>query len=149
MLPLFYNPRKSQNHSQSLTKEIEHLLNDTAHDLLDSLEDALIPSDIKADLTESDNAYVVRLEMPGVASDQFNVTTKENVLTISGNKNYTATGKTLRQESFNGKFTRSFTLSRKANMESIKAELKDGVLTLTIEKHPETQPKTISVSVAV
>jgi HSP20 family protein len=45
-----------------------------------------------------------------------------------------------------GSFTRSFTLPEAADLDHVKAELKDGVLTLVLPKKPEMQPKRIQVN---
>ncbi len=86
--------------------------------------------------------------MPGVKQDQINITLNQNVLTLSvelPQPTLAEEQRSLLAERTWGKFTRSLTLPRPVNSETVEAVYTDGVLTLTLPVAPEAQPKRISV----
>jgi HSP20 family protein len=102
------------------------------------------------DIYEGQNELVVKAELPEVKPDELDIRVENNILTIRGErkfekkvdeKNY------LRVERAYGSFARSFSLANTVNTEAIKAEYKDGVLTLSIPKREEAKPKQIKVNV--
>jgi HSP20 family protein len=100
------------------------------------------------DVKETKDAYVVKADLPGIADKDVDITVTGNVLTISGQREeehreegdryYTS-------ERSYGRFSRSLSLPDGADAESVKADLKEGVLTVHIPKRPEVQPKRISL----
>jgi len=104
----------------------------------------------RANLFDAGNALVAVLEVPGVGEDDIEIEAHQDALTITG------TRKTEKPEGYRahrnerrpGKFTRSFGLPCKVDLEKTKANLKNGLLTVTLEKAAEAQPKKISVSVS-
>jgi HSP20 family protein len=103
-------------------------------------------------LTLKDDGKALQLTalVPGIPQDQLKVSLHDNVLTISGErKNDVPEGyKVHRRERGMIQFSRSFTLPSKVDADKTTAELKDGVLTLTLEKAAEAQPRQISVRAA-
>lgn len=101
------------------------------------------------DITERENEYVIRTEMPGVSKDAIDVTLAEGVLTISGECKYEHDAREgdrlLRQERRYGKFARSVHLGTQINEKAVKANYKDGVLELTLPKAEEVKPKKIAI----
>src|SRR5246500_2393875 len=102
------------------------------------------------DIFESEHELVVKADLPDVKPEELDIRVENNILTIRGErkfekkvdeKNY------LRVERSYGSFSRSFSLANTVNSEAIKADYKDGVLTLTIPKREEAKPKQIKVSV--
>ena len=102
------------------------------------------------DIYEGQNELVVKAELPEVKPDELDIRVENNILTIRGErkfekkvdeKNY------LRVERAYGSFARSFSLANTVNTEAIKAEYRDGVLTLSIPKREEAKPKQIKVNV--
>ena len=93
---------------------------------------------------ESDDAYYIEVDLPGVKKEDIEITTEDNVLTISGERKYRDEVKEddyYKVESRYGKFTRSFTLPEKVDVEHITAESKDGVLEVVIPKIKEEEKK--------
>ncbi len=93
---------------------------------------------------ESDDAYYIEVDLPGVKKEDIEITTEDNVLTISGERKYrdeVKEGDYYKVESRYGKFTRSFTLPEKVDVEHISAESKDGVLEVVIPKIKEEEKK--------
>lgn len=102
------------------------------------------------DIRETDEAYIVTAELPGLSADQISVRFKNGGLTISGqkqeDKREEAGSYHLRERSW-GRFQRSLTLPDGIDAENMSAVHADGVLTVTIPKSqsPEDGEKTISV----
>jgi len=103
-----------------------------------------------ADVIEHDDAIVVTIDMPGVDEQSLDVKVEENVLSVTGRTSVAdPQGYELLHRDYEpGHFERSFTLSSELDREGIKAQLKHGVLSLTLPKSQDTQPKRIKVESA-
>ena len=100
------------------------------------------------DVKETKDAYVVRGDLPGVREGDIDVSVTGNVLTISGRREQESREENdqyFALERSYGTFMRTLTMPDGANLEEVRAELKDGVLTLTIPKRPEVQPRKIAI----
>jgi HSP20 family protein len=100
------------------------------------------------DIAEDDGRYVVTLELPGSKKDDITVEMKDQILTIRGEKRNEREEKKEHSrwvERSYGSFSRSFTLPANAAADQIKAEFRDGVLTVEVPKAEEAKPKTISI----
>jgi HSP20 family protein len=117
--------------------------------------DRLFESPLRAwtptlDVQEDKDNYSVSLELPGLKREDIQVTLNDGALVISGERNSekVADGVEVhRQERFYGKFQRALTLSAPVAADQVKAQYKDGVLTVTLPKTEEAKPKQIDVSV--
>ncbi len=100
------------------------------------------------EVLERDDSYLLRADLPGVKEEDLDVSLHKNVLTISGMRQSEERkeGETyyLYERSY-GNFTRSFSLPEAADGERIEANLKDGVLNVSIGKKAESKPKKISL----
>ncbi|BAF71338.1 Hsp20/alpha crystallin family protein [Sulfurovum sp. NBC37-1] len=99
---------------------------------------------------EGEDAYHVEIDLPGIKKEDIEITTEDNVLTISGERKMKDEVKEedyYKVESAYGKFSRSFTLPEKVDIENIHAESKDGVLEVVIPKlkEEEKKPKKIEI----
>jgi HSP20 family protein len=100
------------------------------------------------EVKETKESYLFKADLPGVKEADLDITRTGNRLTVSGKRE---AEKEERAETYYayersyGSFTRSFTLPEGIDGEHIRADLKDGVLTLVIPKTPEAQPKKISL----
>ena len=100
------------------------------------------------DIHENDNAYTVVVPLPGVKPDDINVKMQNGVLSISGElpqPHVNDNSKVVVQERYYGKFSRSVTLPQSVDADKVEAAYEDGVLTLTLPKVPEAQPKQIAI----
>jgi HSP20 family protein len=100
-----------------------------------------------ADIFETDQALTVVLEMPGVAKDRVEIGVENDVLTISGQidfSNYEGL-QPLYTEYNIGNYSRSFQLSSKIEQDGITAELKDGVMTLVLPKAEKAKSRRIKL----
>ena len=100
------------------------------------------------DIFETEQALTVVLEMPGVSKESVEVGVENDVITITGridSSKYEGL-QPLYTEYNIGNYSRSFQISSKIEQEGIKAELKDGVMTLVLPKAEKALPRRISVS---
>ena len=101
------------------------------------------------DISETENNFEIRAELPGVSESDVNISVTDNRLTVKGEKRQEAEmeGKSYhRVERRYGNCQRSFTLPRNVETSSIKAGYADGVLTLTIPKAEEAKPTEIPIT---
>lgn len=103
----------------------------------------------KVNTREGKEAYHVEVELPGIKKEEVDVKVDGNVLTISGERNLREEVKEEdyhKVESFYGKFSRSFTLPERVDVENIHAESTDGLLEVIIPKlHIDTSSKKIEI----
>ncbi len=102
------------------------------------------------DIYEREHELVVKADLPDVKPEELDIRVENNILTIRGERKFERKADEknyLRVERSYGSFARSFSLANTVNTEAIKADYKDGVLTLTVPKREEAKPKQIKVSV--
>ncbi len=103
------------------------------------------------DVIETRDAFVVSADVPGVSKRDLNITLTGTVLSIQGEKKEEEKGekgrKFFRKETWTGGFRRTLDLPETADPERVSADLKDGVLVVTIQKREEVKPRLISVNV--
>ena len=114
-------------------------------------QESTIPSRVFLPLTdifETDQALTVVLEMPGVNKESVEVGVENDVLTINGQIDFSKYEglQPLYIEYNIGNYSRSFQISSKIDQDGIKAELKDGVMTLVLPKAEKAKPRRISVA---
>lgn len=99
------------------------------------------------DIKEKPDAFVLKADLPGVRSEDLDVQANEHRITISGKREEEKEQKgetSYRMERSYGSFSRSFPLPEAIDASRVNAELKNGVLTLTVPKkegHPSTSVK--------
>jgi len=116
----------------------------------DQKQETTVPARVfvpPADIYESEDALTVVLEMPGVQKANIDVRVEEGTLQIDGRLDVAKyEGLMPLYTEYNiGHYARSFRLSNKIDQSKIAAELKDGVLSLTLPKAEEAKPRTIKV----
>ena len=117
---------------------------------LEQKEETTIPARVflpTSDIYETQNALTVILEMPGVEKNNVDVRVQDGVLNVEGRLDLSKYQglQPLYTEYNIGDYARSFRLSSKIDQSKIGAELKDGVLSLTLPKVEEAKPRTIQV----
>ncbi|MDO8262737.1 MAG: Hsp20/alpha crystallin family protein [Gallionella sp.] len=103
------------------------------------------------DISETDTAYLIKAEIPGVKKEDVKVTIQDGMLTIQGERKQEKEEKDKkfhRIERFYGSFVRSFRVPDDADESAVKAEFKDGMLNVTLAKSEKAKPKAIEVSVS-
>lgn len=104
----------------------------------------------RTNVFDGGNAFVLRADVPGLEDKNLKLTLTNNVLTLSGERRSDAPEgySVYRQERAPYRFSRSYALPAKVDPEKAAATLKDGVLTVTLEKAAEVKPRQIAVRVA-
>jgi HSP20 family protein len=102
------------------------------------------------DIYETENELVIKADLPDVNEQELDVRVENNTLTIGGERKFEDKVKEenyLRVERSYGSFSRSFSLPTTVNTEAIKAEYKNGVLTVELPKRAESKPKQVKINV--
>lgn len=100
------------------------------------------------DVVEAPDAYLLRIEIPGIDPDTVDVTLTGDTLTIRGEKpvEQMQDDRAWRlRERLAGAFERSFTLPLPVSAEHVQADARHGVLTIRVAKAEQAQPKKITV----
>jgi len=103
------------------------------------------------DVSETDEAYLIKAEIPGVNKEDVKVFIQDDMLTMQGERKMEKEekGKKFhRIERSYGKFVRSFRMPDDADEASVKAEFKDGMLNVTLNKTVKAKTKAIDVAVS-
>ena len=102
------------------------------------------------DIFETENDIVLKAELPGIDPKDVEVRVEDNTLYLKGERKYE---KEVNDKNYHrversyGSFARSFSLPNSIDADKVKAEYKDGLLTLTMPKREEAKPKTIKIDV--
>lgn len=101
------------------------------------------------DVNETDTAYRVQTELPGVDAEHIHVAMEDDILTIEGEipeqEIVHENERSLVKERRYGKFSRSIRLPHAVDTDKINATYENGILELSIPKAPEKQPKRIEI----
>jgi HSP20 family protein len=104
------------------------------------------------DVVEDKDRIVLTADLPGVSLEQVEIQLHKDVLTVRGERKVAQaaesaeTGELFRRfERVSGVFERSFTLPPTVDVDRIEAGMRDGVLTVSLPKRPEAQPRQIKV----
>jgi HSP20 family protein len=103
------------------------------------------------DIYEEGDNLVLKADLPDVQEKELDIRVESNTLTISGERKFekkVAQENYLRIERSYGSFSRSFSLPNTVNADAIKADYKNGTLTVTLPKREESKPKQIKVSLS-
>jgi HSP20 family protein len=126
---------------------LQKRLNTIFSDFADTPSASFVPA---VDVYEDAEKLVLKLEIPGVKSEDLDIKLENQALVIKGERKFESTEKA---ENFHrierrfGSFVRSFTLPQTVDTESVSATSDAGVLTISLAKKAEAQPKQIKVQV--
>jgi HSP20 family protein len=105
-----------------------------------------VPWSPLADVSETDDSYLVHVELPGVRKDQVDVQLQDRELVISGEiKEEQENGKRRRSSRRTGRFEYRAMLPGDIKPDQVSAQLADGVLTVTVPKSEAAKPRRIEV----
>ncbi|MGA8454398.1 MAG: Hsp20/alpha crystallin family protein [Streptosporangiaceae bacterium] len=104
-----------------------------------------VPWSPLADVSETDDAYVVHAELPGVSKDQVDVQLQDRELDISGEVKQNGQGKQRQSSRRTGRFEYRTYLPGDVKADQVSAQLADGVLTVTVPKSEAAKPRRIEV----
>jgi HSP20 family protein len=101
------------------------------------------------DLYETDDAFILKAELPGLTKDDIQLEVHESTLTLRGERKHEAEVKEARyhwRERAYGSFQRSFWLPATMDVEKVQATFKEGLLELRLPKHEAAKPKHIDIT---
>jgi len=104
-----------------------------------------------ADIYETANGLVLKLELPGIDPSQVDIQVRDNSLYLEGERKPEGSQKDRtyhRIERPYGTFGRSFTLPAQFAADKVEAKYSDGLLILTVPKREESKPKSIKINVS-
>jgi HSP20 family protein len=109
-----------------------------------------MPGEIKVDVTEKDNEYQVRAEIPGARKEDIRISVDGNFVSIAAEvrqekEEKSKAGRILVKETSYGSVARGFSLASEIDDKSVVAKLEDGVLKLTLPKRQGSGVRQISV----
>ena len=102
------------------------------------------------DIYETENELVLKADLPDVNEKDLDIRIESNILTIKGERKLEEKVKEdnyLRVERTYGSFSRSFSLPSMVDSGSIKADYKNGVLTVELPKRAESKPRQVKINV--
>lgn len=102
------------------------------------------------DVYETEDELVIKTDLPEISEKDLDVRVENNRMTIRGERKFEQEAKEdnyLQMERAYGSFSRSFSLPNTVNTEAIRAEYKNGVLTVTLPKRAESKPKQVKINV--
>lgn len=101
------------------------------------------------DVKETDDAFTLHVELPGMSAEDVDLSLEDNVLTVSGERHFydesDAEGFRRIERRF-GKFHRAVRLPDRVSPDKVEASYKDGILTVVVPKAEEAKPRKIAVS---
>jgi len=103
------------------------------------------------DIKETENDLILKADVPDVDMKDIDVRVENGTLTLRGERkfaNETKEGNWHRVERSYGSFERAFALPDSVNFEAVKADYKNGVLTITLPKKEVAKPRQIKVAVS-
>jgi HSP20 family protein len=98
-----------------------------------------------AEVSETDDAFLVHVELPGIRKDQVDVQLVDRELVISGDIKESENGRRRRSSRRTGRFEYRTYLPGDVEADQVSAQLADGVLTVTVPKSEATKPRRIEV----
>lgn len=129
------------------------------HDELNRLFDFSLPSrdtglfsgwSPALDIYDNKDAFMVKVELPGMKKEEIDISLHDGVLTVSGERKHEVKkteGQSFRSERYFGKFQRSVSMPAAVDFSGVNASYKDGILTINLPKAEEAKPRQIKVNV--
>lgn len=102
------------------------------------------------DIFENKDKLVLEAELPGMKTEEVDVSIENSVITISGERKFEKKGEAdsyHRVERAYGSFSRSFTLPQTVTAEGATADFNDGILSIALPKREETKARKIEVKI--
>jgi HSP20 family protein len=115
-------------------------------------EPAARPWSPAVDIYETENELVLKADVPEIDPKNIEIQLENGTLTVKGERRFEVQKNGLkgfhRLERSDGKFTRAFSLPETVDGEKVRADYRNGVLTITLPKKEVAKPKTINVQVS-
>lgn len=142
MLPIVW--QRFNNGGRELDRLFDQIWRGDFNAFLRLREDTISP---RIDIEESDTAYVLYADLPGLAKDEIKITVEDGQLSISGERKPESENKNFRRtERMYGAFERSFRLPEWVDYGAIAAHYDNGVLKVTMPKSEKAAAQKITIS---
>jgi HSP20 family protein len=138
-----YTPRTSQAIDQMFNRAIEEFFGG-----LPASSQEPRPWQPMVDIVETEQAYLLHFELPGLTREDIEMTLENNVLRLSGERKFDQEAQKQtyhRLERAYGAFSRTFTLPTQVAADRVEAAFKDGVLTVTVPKAEQARARKINI----
>ena len=116
---------------------------------MDELRPSLMPSQEwyhpDFDVQETDQAYLLCMDLPGVRKEDIKLDVSENILTITGERKTEDEKRSSGTRRYESKFQRSFSLPNSVDINNVEASLEDGVLEIALPKSEKSKPRSIPI----
>ncbi len=103
------------------------------------------------DVHETDEGYLIKADLPGICKDDIEIKLDQGILTIkaetSSDDKEEKDGKLIRQERHYGQFLRQLSVGSDIDPEAVKASFDSGVLSLSLPKVTQAQPRAVKIDV--
>jgi HSP20 family protein len=101
-----------------------------------------------ADLSETDDAYIVKVDLPGVRKDQVEVQVQDRQVSVTGEipEPQDGEGRHHRRSRRTGRFELHTYLPGDVSIDAVRAELADGVLTVSVPKAETSKPHKVEIA---
>jgi|YNPNPStandDraft_1061719.scaffolds.fasta_scaffold10771_7 HSP20 family protein len=100
------------------------------------------------DINEGPDHYTVKADLPGVSKENLEISISDNILNIRGKRDdepVNEHSRLINKERFYGNFKRSILLEKEVDPQSCAATLKNGVLTITLQKTQKNKAQNIEI----
>ena len=116
-------------------------------DGFDDLFNGMLEKDMKTNIVENDDNYIITSEIPGVLKEQVNINVEDSTLTIKVNKQDVKEKKHyIVKERVEKEVSRSFYLDN-MNEDEIEAKMDNGILTIKVNKLKDIKPKQKTITI--
>lgn len=143
-----WNPANGLNARDPFFRLVDSFFN---QDLLPSEEVSNRSWMPPVDIQETEDAYRLVAELPGLTKDNINITLENNVLRLSGERKFEKDVKDAKREGYHrierayGTFVRAFTLPSQVSQDKVEAKFENGLLTIIVPKAELAKPRRIEI----
>lgn len=109
--------------------------------------DVLSPQSSQVNIHETEDAFLIAVDLPGVSSKDLSISLDKSVLYISGERKSRFFPNENAKPRIDGKFEHTFRVPNMVDTEAIGATYKDGVIMITLRKSKKAQARQIPISV--
>jgi HSP20 family protein len=131
---------------EDIYDRLGQLMNAAMGDLTFGTDGENVPWIPMADVSETDDAYVIEIDVPGVNKDQIDVQLNDRELVVTGEIKEREHDRRHRRMRRTGRFEFRTILPGEVNADRVSAQLNDGVLSVTVPKAEVAKPRHIQVS---
>ncbi len=119
--------------------------------VFDELERTMVSSSEwpQFDIEDSEDETVLTADVPGMREEDIEITMQGALLTVRGQRGEQHDRRYLRRRRFYGSFERQFRVAEGYDLDHVKANLQDGVLTIRLEKTAKAKPRRIPLTTGV